>query len=222
MALSDFKNDLKKRIPVDAAEVFRILDRHIHANSSIKNDIAILNGQYNHLKREHTMGRLSYEEFMRLESQKWNSLMNLIDTVHPDDMLEKKPFRILTICGNEVDKKYMEQYFEALPFEADVFVFNETFSFEAYSLIVFDNHNTGMIRSKEDIAKAAEDKKGLLKLMQEYLEKAPKWIVHFGEFNYLLNDYREVTNAANNKFSLYNCLNYMKNFIEDYQVGRTK
>jgi hypothetical protein len=222
MALTDFKNDLKKRVPVDIAEVFRVLDRHIHANSSIKNDIAIINGQYNKLKREHTMGRMSFEEFMRLESQKWNALMELIDTVEADDMKKEKPFRILTICCNATDKKYMTQYFEALPFDADVYVFNEQMSAEDYALIVFDNHSVGMIRTEQDISKLDEDKRGLLNMMKEYLEKAPKWIVHFGEFNFLLNDYREVTNAANNKFSLYNCLNYMKKFIEEYQVGRVK
>ena len=220
MALVEFKNNLKKRVAVDTAEVFRILDRHIHANSVIKNDIAVLNGQYNRIKREYLMGRMSFEESMRLEAQKWNGLMALIDTVESEDMLKEKPFRILTICANETDKTYMTQYFEALPFDADVFVQTETFSVADYALIVFDNHAAGLVRNEKDVENLAADKKALLDLMKNYLETAPKWLIHFGEFNYLLNDYREVTNAANNKFSLYNCLNYMKKFIEDYQVGR--
>jgi hypothetical protein len=223
MAIAEFKEDLIRRVPVDTPEVLRILDRHIKT-PSLRRDLVLLTGQFEDISRERRIGSLNFEDTMRLHTVKRDAIIDLIQRLEVEDLKErKKAFKILVLCSIDIDKTYMEQYFAALPIDnVDVYCYNEPYALDDYGLIIFDNHRIGRINAQKDIENLGNDEKALLDLMDKSLQKSPKWIIYFGDYNYILNDYREVTNAANNKFSLYNCINYMKAFIEDYQVGRKK
>lgn len=222
MALPEFKQSLKDRIPLDTQEVFRVLDRHIEPERSIYNNLKLLQSRFSDVHADANRGTLDYENSLRFKTQVRQALIELIDELKAEDLLKKKDFRILVICRNENDKVYMEQYFEALPLDATVLQPLDYVEPDGYSLLVFDAHSIGAVPKEEALKNLPADVQQFMDLLLQYLRNAPKWLVYFGELNYLVNNFRDTTNAANNKFSLYARIKEMKDFMEEYQVGRKK
>jgi effector-associated domain 11 (EAD11)-containing protein len=222
MAIAEFKQNLKDRIAVDTQEVFRVLDRHIEPKRTIYNDLKLLQSQFSDVHADSGRGTLPYEDTLRFKTRVRQSLMKLIDELRIEDLRKKKEYKILVICKDDDDKAYMEQYFAALSLEAKVKKTLDYFPPDDYSLIVFDAHSIGSVPKEDVLKNLPAEKQKFLELLLLYLRNAPKWLVYYGEFNYLLNDYRDTTNAANNKFSLYARMKEMNDFLEDYQVGRNK
>lgn len=222
MALSDFKKDLVRRIPADIQEVLRILDRHIKPESPRYKDILLLNGRYSDVQREARMGTLDMDEKWRQFSKVREALVDVVNAIQPEDMREHKDFRILVVCKDDTDKEYMQQYIDALPLSAKVIRTDSYVPPNEFALIVFDAHSLGAIPKFETLDGLNQADKRHIELLKAYLEKAPKYLLYFGEFNFILNQYREITNAANNKFSLYARIKEMKDFMEEYQVGRER
>ncbi|NUQ23429.1 MAG: hypothetical protein HUU34_05725 [Saprospiraceae bacterium] len=214
-----YKVILLDRVSVDTLEVFRILDRDIKTTSKAYIEVKVLNGQFLEIEREYRLAKISYEEFLRFKSKIWSALGELINSLELGDLNTKQDFNILVVCRNADDQIYMQQYIDALPLDAEVISTQSYYPPEGFALVVFDGHTLGSIPKEEALEKLSEDKRAHFDLLKNYLQKAPKWIVYFGEFNYLLNDYREITHAANNKFSLYARIKEMRDYIADLRVG---
>ena len=222
MGLENFKKGLIDRI-TDIQEVLRVLDRHLVSTGPVYMELKLLQSRFSDLRKDKNAGVIgTYDDVSQQFSKLRLALMELINAVTPESMKKKKDFRLLVICKNDDDKTYMKNYFSALPLEADVFEATNYIDPDNYALIVFDAHSIGVLAKKEMEEKLPPADKNHIDLLNQYLEKAPKWLVYYGEYNYILNNHRDTTNAANNKFSLYARVKEMRDFIEGYQVGRIK
>lgn len=222
MELAAFKSSIKQRIPVDTLEVLRILDGHLKSDVSNYAELINLTAQHSEIHRSFNLGILGIDEKMKFLSRIWKALIELVDRIEDEDVSISKSFKLLVISKDEPDRQYMQQYFDALPITAHVISTTSYFPPCNYSLVCFDAHSIGMVRNQGEYDKLTEEQKTHLSLLMEYLEKAPKWLVYYGEQNYLINNFRETTNAANNKFSLYARIKEMMDFMENFKVERTK
>lgn len=216
MNVEEFKNELKQRIPYDPSEVIRLLDSKLNKKGKIYNNLLLVNSRYTKLKSVSNKGGLSFDNESIHDIRILDTLINIIDSLKEEDLEEQKEAKLLVVCKNNDDKQYMEQYFKALPLNAEVVIGNNGYlAPDDFIMVVFDCHS---INTKE-LEKISEEDKVQLGLMLEYLERAPKYLVYYGEYYVLLNKFREVSTAANNKLTLYARIKEVYDYLKDYKVG---
>lgn len=218
MQLESFKEKLQSLFDSDEEEMFKVLDRDLKGGPK-RQEFLLLRKQFVTIKREAKQQLLLPQEAMYQKSRVWNALLEFIQLLETEDLKAENPFIVLILCKDEVDAARMRVWFSALPLQVVVALSNEAPDLSPFSLVVYDNHAFKPIHTEDALGKLPEEAQQHLRHMLDLLENGTKWVLHYGEYFYGLNDFREVSTAANNKYTLYARILEMRRYMEDYGVG---
>ena len=201
---------LKDLLTQNTGEVLQQL-RQIFANKGeAYNEVILLAGRHERLKRTQREGTMSAEEESREINKINKAILELIDKITPEEAtaydLSTAIFLRILVVGKvpereaELRRLFPERYYKGVAFDAtDRPCPAETVN--AYELVVFDNHPAG---EKDDPHE----------LLRCYLDETRPYLLYFGPPLNLLYSYPEKAYFANSIFSLHARLEEMRAYMK--------
>lgn len=202
-------------------EGFSLLDGVLKKSEQAANSLTLLRGRGEDIRRARLSSNISaVEEIDQLNWLRYQ-VIELIESLRPNDINDHIEIKVLVIAPDEPSRKDMEVYFSKLPLKAEVVISGTGFTVESYHLLVFDNRILpDMPNLKDENAIEGDDyilHRNHFQAMKNILADTAKYVVHFGERNFLVSDYREKVYAANSKFALYPRIDEMLKYIRASQ-----
>ena len=225
--IKTIKDHLKKD---DLQAGFNLLDDNLQGNGDKHTQFLMLNHRYNRNKTVFFNDTLAYDKYCQEDNKIVQALMHLVGSITESDLKTEVTFQhkaitnpILVICSSETSQNYMQEFFNLLNFKkAKVIVSSRLEDVTDFDLVIFDNRAlkdcpaSGVLESLSQPEK--ERIQARVNLMSSYLSDTDKFLVHFGERLYWINDNRERVYAANSKFALHARVGEMLDFINSYRT----
>lgn len=193
-------------------EVLQKLSQVFKNDSDKLNDITLFYTRHNLTSANYRKGLIEPKEHHQQVLQLANSILNLIGEISEEEAtayeLENSIFtKILVVCKNEAAIQRMDAFFDSFYFKNVDYTHHYDEAKVAWcDLIVFD------------FLHACEENPAYHDLLTQYLRHSPKYILYFGRFNKLLEQYPMKAYFTNSPFSLYARLRELIDFMKYYQA----
>ncbi len=199
MLKTKIKRQLKELSTRNAGEVLQVLRQIYDNNEELRNSVVMLSARYNQHRKSVLNGTIKSEDSTLEFNQIIERVLILIDAVSPEEAaayeLEHSIFqKILIVCQQAERRHFMkslfsEQYYK----EVRLWRVEDNMSLQevnGFDLVIFDNHGDT----------AGEPSDSLLKF---YLNEAQPYMLYFGHFLPLLQQYPDKVYFTNSVFSIH-------------------
>ncbi|MCU0445275.1 MAG: hypothetical protein MUE85_10190 [Microscillaceae bacterium] len=238
MTISNIQNELKTIIANDKIEqYFEFCHNILGKSTQIYNSLIALQGQFYDLKNQKKDQIITNEEANIRKNRLRLSLLSLIGEISISDLensdislqdiedLKRQTIShnptILVICPSEDEIEEVKYLFDCLKFDkTEVRYLNKFVPVQQYDLIIFDNRDLPYCPQETNLDKLSEKMlvEQRVNLMNKYIDKGFRPIVHWGEILYWVNYHREKVHAANSKFSLFARIKEVLDFMAVYHL----
>jgi hypothetical protein len=217
-------------IKADLQVMFDLLHNNVCPKSDRYNEFLLLNHRYNKNKVGLINDSLPYEVYSREDNKITEALLHWVDQISESDLNSNIIDRVkeilnpvLVVCSSDESRQYMQKIFSLLNFKnAKVIVGEKLEDITEFDLVIFDNRKLKDCPSEALLSKLSDGEKhkieATLSLMETYISKTDKFLIHFGERLFWINKNRERVYAANSKFALYARIKEMLDFIASYRT----
>lgn len=231
MEILELKEKLQDQL--SGNELRKVLDtlkEILKSGTDTHNNFILLRRRFNDMMDKRQTNTISFDN-EQIESNK--IAIALLDCIQ---LLEQKDLKSTSVSGHKdinapllvlTDKEYLQSItdlFKSLRLtNTSVLSFNEdNIQYEGYDLIIFNNTDLPFCPSADALNKMELTLKQKIDnrtaLMKHVLDNTPRFLIHFGDLLFWLNNHRDRIHAANSKFSLYARIKEMLDYIDTYRV----
>jgi len=211
------------RFAVKEGEIEKAIDlvwERLSANSSYKNDFALLNARLQDTKRDSLRNVIDNDVLSRQKSKIINDFLQLVGLLTNADLddaqnPDKIAFPLFVLTPNvdtqaAMQKFFPFEYFREIMFDKkdDYLGLNSSLS---TTLVIFDHYN------HDGIEVSLELRDTQMKKLKWIIDNTTCSIVWFGDNNDIVKDNRKRIGAANFPFTLYARIKEMIDFLKYYQ-----
>ncbi|MEO0581602.1 MAG: hypothetical protein AAF135_05220 [Bacteroidota bacterium] len=220
-------------------------DRIPPKNGETLNQIAQLKREFNRLIRREVLNSIAEEQLsMRMNDftdrfLKFVTSLTDEDLTHEEDLIHEESmpqvhshsvntdFRLAVISARKPAALKIQRLFKLAGIQpVDLFYHPVDWTavdLHPYTLVIFDNQDLAECPKEHMLAKLSQEEQELIlariEEMETYLSMyEDKFILHFGDFLYWINQTRDRVHPANSKFSLYARTMEALDFIQAFQV----
>lgn len=233
LSLSDLQTKARNFVSKNQLkQAFKLLRAQLNdQDPSISNSLVDLSRQYNFLMDNWMSSMIEKNDYELGMNKISRALLYLLDKLEKDHLKDQKvaphlvianPLLLVGHSGEAMQR--IKTLFLALNFtELTVRSLNfmqEQTELKPFDLIVFDNTDLPSCPHPSVFAKLSQEDQALISsriaIMEEVVQQSSKFMIHFGEFLYWINEHRNHVHPANSQFALY--ARAREEFINTYRV----
>jgi len=148
-----------------------------------------------------------------------------LSTVSTDSSTHKKVNNHIVVLIQNENPNKIQNFFNQLNFtnvQAKTIDNLEQINFNEFDLVIFDNRDLPTCFKEHNLQQLDDEKQSKIlkriEQMEYVIDTYSKFIIHYGDFLYWINDNRETVQPANSQFTLYARTTEVLEFIYTYRV----
>lgn len=236
MNLQAFKDQLRELVEENKLkEAFEVFKAGANMADSVKkNAFTNLRRQYNELSLAFMVnGSIGWDTYTQQMSKISSGFLQLVDLIEAEELgaptaAAHAPIAnpLLLVGHSPESEQRIRELYLALHFtEVQVVstgLMEQKMNLDPYDLLVFDNTDLPVCRNEHQLDQLSQAQQQLIRdriaVMQAVIDHSSKFIVHYGDILFWVNQHRNRVHAGNSPFALYARTREVLEFINTYRV----
>lgn len=213
-------------------ELFSLLKAKLAPDQKSYHQFLMLKKRYNSYLDRKMAGSISLADGEVLENTISEQLLAFVKSLSDEDLKVQTQFQhevidhSLIVFSQTNEKDELVKFFRQLNFNQvqviDQLPSNLKEAWEKVMFVIFDNRDLGVCANPNMLKSLPEAQQKMIQerisIMDQVVEQSTKFLVHYGDFLFWINNNRDRVHPANSQFALYARIKEMIGFISTYRV----